>query len=115
MVHASLKVEMPHQGEVEKRVTKVLLDLEVEGWEERGLLRIKRLLAKLQFFPKRLMSHSLDDQILMDHLISSRQILQHLLDMLELKPSELFIPRHHHGSLYITKLFILLGHLQQLL
>jgi hypothetical protein len=37
MVHTSLKVEMPHQREVEKRVTKVLLDLEVERWEERGL------------------------------------------------------------------------------
>ena len=61
------------------------------------------------------MSQGLDYQILMDNLISSSPFHQHLLDMLKLIPSELFISRHHHGSLRITKLLVLLGQLQQLL
>ena len=34
MEHTSIKVEMPHQREVEKGVTKVFEDLKVKGWQE---------------------------------------------------------------------------------
>jgi len=37
MEYTGFKVEMPHQREIEKGVTKVLKYLEVEGWQEGGL------------------------------------------------------------------------------